>query len=373
MTIDGLPMRPRGPARDAVNAAVASSMSGAAVPTPAVPEPTPAARLRGRDTARAAAPTMRVTHGSGAEWIRASRPATVATSLARPDTVLPSRRDLRPAGPAPTVLPSRRVLRPAGPAPTVLPSRRDLRPVRPAPAALALRTARQALTIPLRSISSAIGTPRTVPITATAVAACLFVTVASPQSAMAAPPEDRAMAVMDTQEYVAPDGVALSVDRDGFSIARAPQAARGLVGAAGVPAPGVSAVRPVAGTIPAAGGFGGRWVQGCTACSTNHQGLDFAAPTGTTVVAAMPGTVVSAGVFGGYGNQILLQHADGTQTRYGHLSQIGVRVGQVVAAGERIGAVGSTGVSTGSHLHFEVIVGGVPRDPAAWLGARGLL
>jgi len=357
MTIDGLPMRPRGPARDAVNAAVASSMSGAAVPTPAVPEPTPAERLRGRDTARAAAPTMRVTHGSGAEWIRASRPATVATPLARPDTVLPSRRDLRPAGPAPTVLPSRR----------------DLRPVRPATAALALRTARQALTIPLRSISSAIGTPRTVPITATAVAACLFVTVASPQSAMAAPPEDRAMAVMDTQEYVAPDGVALSVDRDGFSIARAPQAARGLVGAAGVPAPGVSVVRPVAGTIPAAGGFGGRWVQGCAACSTNHQGLDFAAPTGTTVVAAMPGTVVSAGVFGGYGNQILLQHADGTQTRYGHLSQIGVRVGQVVAAGERIGAVGSTGVSTGSHLHFEVIVGGVPRDPAAWLGARGLL
>ncbi|WP_420366467.1 peptidoglycan DD-metalloendopeptidase family protein [Curtobacterium sp. L3-7] len=357
MTIDGLPMRPRGPARDAVNAAVASSMSGAAVPTPAVPEPTPAGRLRGRDSARAAAPTMRVTHGSGAEWIRASRPATVATPLARPDTVLPSRRDLRPAGPAPTVLPSRR----------------DVRPVRPAPAALALRTATQALTIPLRSISSAIGTPKTVPITATAVAACLFVTVASPQSAMAAPPEDRAMAVMDTQEYVAPDGVALSVDRDGFSIARAPQAARGLVGAAGVPAPGVSVVRPVAGTIPAAGGFGGRWVHGCAACSTNHQGLDFAAPTGTTVVAAMPGTVVSAGVFGGYGNQILLQHADGTQTRYGHLSQIGVRVGQVVAAGERIGAVGSTGVSTGSHLHFEVIIGGVPRDPAAWLGARGLL
>jgi len=87
----------------------------------------------------------------------------------------------------------------------------------------------------------------------------------------------------------------------------------------------------------------------------------------------MSGRVVSAGVFGGYGNQVLLQHADGSQTRYGHLSQIGVGVGQSVAAGERIGAVGNTGVSTGSHLHFEVIVGGTPVDPAVWLRNRGLL
>ncbi len=338
MTNDGLPMRPRGAARHAANAAVASSTSGAAVPIPAAPEPTPRRGARRaapptsrRHADRAAAPTVRRPPAPVAEATRASRPAVV------------------------------------------LPSRRDLRPVKPAPAAVAMRAASQALTLPLRSIGGAISTTRTVPITATAIATCLFVTVASPQSAMASTPENTVTAVMDTQEYVAPEGVAISVDRDDFSVARAPQAGRGVVGAAGVPAQGTSVVRPVAGTIPAAGGFGGRWVQGCGACSTNHQGLDFAAPTGTTVVAAMPGTVLSAGVFGGYGNQILLQHADGTQTRYGHLSQIGVRVGQVVAAGERIGAVGSTGVSTGSHLHFEVIVGGVPRDPAAWLGARGLL
>jgi len=83
--------------------------------------------------------------------------------------------------------------------------------------------------------------------------------------------------------------------------------------------------------------------------------------------------VVSAGVLGGYGNQVLVQHADGLQTRYGHLSQIAVRVGQVVTAGERIGAVGNTGVSTGPHLHFEVIVSGRPVDPAVWLRAHGLL
>lgn len=112
---------------------------------------------------------------------------------------------------------------------------------------------------------------------------------------------------------------------------------------------------------------------GCAACSTDHRGIDFAASAGTPVVASLPGRVVSAGPLGGYGNQVLVQHADGVQTRYGHLSVIAVRPGQVVAAGQGIGAVGDTGVSTGSHLHFEVVVAGVPVDPAAWLRVRGLL
>ena len=76
---------------------------------------------------------------------------------------------------------------------------------------------------------------------------------------------------------------------------------------------------------------------------------------------------------GSYGNLVVLDHGFGISTRYGHLSRIGVRVGQTVRAGELIGAVGSTGVSTGAHLHFEVIVGGTPVDPAAWLQHRGLL
>jgi murein DD-endopeptidase MepM/ murein hydrolase activator NlpD len=131
--------------------------------------------------------------------------------------------------------------------------------------------------------------------------------------------------------------------------------------------------RPVAGTIPSAGNFGGRVVAGCAACSTRHQGTDFAAASGTPVFAVMSGTVESAGVLGGYGNQVLLRHPDGTETRYGHLSVIGVRVGQTVEVGEQIGAVGSTGVSTGPHLHFEVILGGRPVDPEPWLAARQLL
>ena len=99
-----------------------------------------------------------------------------------------------------------------------------------------------------------------------------------------------------------------------------------------------------------------------------HTGLDFAAPSGTAVVAAQSGTVTAAGYNGAYGNQVTIQHADGTVTTYAHLSSISVSAGQSVGGGERIGAVGSTGNSTGPHLHFEVLVGGSFTNPAAWLG-----
>lgn len=208
----------------------------------------------------------------------------------------------------------------------------------------------------------------TLPATATAAVTCLFVAVGSPQTAIASEPAARAPATA-VQQFVADGSAQLSVDRDGFSVGRvaAAQVRAASVGAA------AGVARPTVGAVPAAGGFGSRWVAGCAACSTNHQGVDFSAPIGTTVVATMPGTVISAGVLGGYGNQVLLQHADGVQTRYGHLSAIGVQPGQAIAVGQPIGAVGNTGVSTGAHLHFEVVVGGVPIDPAVWLQARGVL
>lgn len=222
----------------------------------------------------------------------------------------------------------------------------------------------------MRSVGAAVASAKAVPVTATAVVACLVVSVATPQTAVAASAHAPRPAVAG-QEYTAAVLSSATVQRDAFAIGRVPDRA-----ADEAPSPGEragSGARPVAGSIPAAGGFGSRLVRGCSACSTDHQGLDFAAPTGTAVVAAMAGRVVSAGVSGGYGNQILLEHADGTRTRYGHLSRIGVRVGQTVTVGQRIGDVGSTGVSTGSHLHFEVIVRGTPVDPAAWLAHRGLL
>lgn len=95
-----------------------------------------------------------------------------------------------------------------------------------------------------------------------------------------------------------------------------------------------------------------------------HQGLDIAAPTGTTVTAAASGTVIMAQWYGGYGNYILIDHGGGFSTGYGHLSAIYVTSGQVVKRGQAIGAVGSTGQSTGPHLHFEIRINGKPVDPA---------
>lgn len=94
-----------------------------------------------------------------------------------------------------------------------------------------------------------------------------------------------------------------------------------------------------------------------------HFGLDIAAREGTPVVAALDGKVKHAGPAGTYGNLITLAHADGTETRYAHLSAITVKVGQHVAAGTPMGAVGTTGRSTGPHLHFEVRRDGRPVDP----------
>ena len=147
------------------------------------------------------------------------------------------------------------------------------------------------------------------------------------------------------------------------------EAARRAAGiAGGAVAPGAGApgavAWPVSGTITSPFGyrpnpFGGGM--------EFHQGLDIAAPMGTTVTAAAGGTVISAGWYGGYGNYILIDHGGGMATGYGHLSQVFVSAGQQIQKGQAIGAVGSTGMSTGPHLHFEVRIGGKPVDPAAYL------
>lgn len=98
-----------------------------------------------------------------------------------------------------------------------------------------------------------------------------------------------------------------------------------------------------------------------------HDGLDIAANHGNGVYAYTDGRVVEAGWNGGYGNCILVDHGNGLKTRYGHLFKISVRVGQRVKTGERIGAVGSTGNSTGPHLHFEVVKWGRTQNPLNYL------
>lgn len=98
-----------------------------------------------------------------------------------------------------------------------------------------------------------------------------------------------------------------------------------------------------------------------------HAGIDIAAPSGATIVAAGSGTVIYAGPRGGYGNCTMIDHGNGVVSVYAHQSRIGVSVGSHVTAGQAIGAVGSTGLSTGPHLHFEVRVNGDPVNPMAYL------
>lgn len=108
--------------------------------------------------------------------------------------------------------------------------------------------------------------------------------------------------------------------------------------------------------------FGRRWGRA-------HEGIDLAAPIGTPVHAPGEGTVIFAGWQSGYGNLIKIQHALGTETRYGHLSRIHVKVGQKVSRGDKIGAIGNTGRSTGPHLHYEVRVDGRAVNPMSFIKA----
>ncbi|MEU8972468.1 transglycosylase family protein [Streptomyces monashensis] len=106
-----------------------------------------------------------------------------------------------------------------------------------------------------------------------------------------------------------------------------------------------------------------------------HTGVDFLVPTGTSVKAVEAGQVVAAGWGGSYGYQVVIRHADGRYSQYGHLSAIAVRIGQSVTAGQRIGRSGATGNVTGPHLHFEMRTGpefGTDIDPLAYLRAGGV-
>ncbi len=101
--------------------------------------------------------------------------------------------------------------------------------------------------------------------------------------------------------------------------------------------------------------------------STYHKGVDWAVPTGTAVVASCGGTVVKAGWGSGYGYVVYINHEDGRQTRYAHLSKVLVSVGQNVSQGQRIALSGNTGVSTGPHLHFEMLINGSQVNPLSYL------
>ena len=139
--------------------------------------------------------------------------------------------------------------------------------------------------------------------------------------------------------------------------------------------PAGSWVRPTAGTLTS--GFGQRW-------GTVHAGVDIAGPRGSPVYAATGGAVITAACtsaycdrdgglgLAGYGNLVELDHGGGVTTRYGHLSAYTVLPGQRIGVGALLGFQGSTGNSTGVHLHFEVRIDGAPVDPVPWLADRGV-
>jgi murein DD-endopeptidase MepM/ murein hydrolase activator NlpD len=121
--------------------------------------------------------------------------------------------------------------------------------------------------------------------------------------------------------------------------------------------------RPAIG--PISSGFGQRW-------GRLHAGIDFAARPGSVIRAASNGTVTLARWFGGYGNAVDVDHGGGVMTRYGHASELLVVPGEYVTVGQPIALVGSTGDSTGPHLHFEVRIRNTPIDPIPFLLARGV-
>lgn len=127
-------------------------------------------------------------------------------------------------------------------------------------------------------------------------------------------------------------------------------------------------VHPLRVGNPTSSCFGMRW-------GRMHKGIDYPAPYGTSIKAVGAGTIVKAGwVYGGYGISVLISHGNGLYTHYAHASRLAVSVGQRVVPGQTIAYVGSTGDSTGNHLHFEVHANGVwsQINPGPWLRARGV-
>ena len=120
---------------------------------------------------------------------------------------------------------------------------------------------------------------------------------------------------------------------------------------------GISLIRPVSGTITSRFGVGSKIRR------SSHTGLDIATSTGTPIGAAASGTVTFAGYKGSYGNMIVISHGNGVQTYYAHCSKLYVSAGTQVSQGQSIAAVGSTGNSTGPHLHLEVRLNGVAYNP----------
>ncbi len=149
------------------------------------------------------------------------------------------------------------------------------------------------------------------------------------------------------------------------ALAREESSIKAAIYAASNPSPSSpgALIRPVPGAVSS--GFGKR-VHPISGGVKMHNGVDMNAGHGNPIVAAKGGVVILSGVKGGYGNTVMIDHGGGMVTLYAHQSKLGVSVGQTVSQGQVIGWVGSTGQSTGPHLHFEVRINGTPRNPVSY-------
>jgi murein DD-endopeptidase MepM/ murein hydrolase activator NlpD len=182
-----------------------------------------------------------------------------------------------------------------------------------------------------------------------------------------------------TQELQVNAAAAPAITRDGYTVVSPVRQVQSKVGKrtySFTNNPTGAVQWPFPGGSPITSGFGPRQVSGCGYCSTNHSGLDFTPGSGTPIQSIAGGVVVDVNVSGGgFGNSVVVEHVvNGQRVRslYAHMQygSIQVAVGQQIGVGDMIGAVGSTGNSTGAHLHLEVHLEGTPIDPYAWLQAN---
>lgn len=174
----------------------------------------------------------------------------------------------------------------------------------------------------------------------------------APTASTGAPSTDAASAIQQLRAWPGAASVSSSID-GADETATAPAAAPKLVS-------------PLSQSTVVTSKFGGR-ADPIENDKRFHAGVDLRAATGTPALAAQAGVVTRAGTAGNYGNLVVVDHGNGLQTRYGHLSRIDVKPGDKVAAGQEVGEVGATGRTTGPHLHFEVRQDGHAVDPAAAL------
>ncbi|MBP3037811.1 M23 family metallopeptidase [Arthrobacter sp. zg-ZUI100] len=202
----------------------------------------------------------------------------------------------------------------------------------------------------------------------------LILTAALPTTAaVSEPPEDMQPTAVEEPVVTVDPNASVDFERAALSSAFDPDAKlRQVVVAAGSEVAAGAAkgtlATPLSSDLVQTSGFGYRVSPITGTAGELHRGQDFAAACGTEVTAAASGTVTEAGwhSFGG-GNRIVVDHGNGVETTYNHLSALGVAVGATVERGDLLGASGSTGASTGCHLHFEVMVNGEVVDPLGWL------